>query len=86
LLCRSTAGTVYSCGVHPLDVIKSILQTQPPGTKLYRGAWHCAQQVVNEHGFRSLFRGLGPVAVQAFPAHAIGFVVYEAVLRLLPEA
>jgi hypothetical protein len=70
--------------LHAVDVVKSLLQTQPPGVRMYAGTIDCAKRVVAEHGARALFRGLGPVAVRAFPAHAIGFFVYEWTLRMLP--
>lgn len=70
--------------MHPIDVIKSHLQTQKPGTKTYAGTLDCARKIIAEHGVGALFRGIGPVAVRAFPANAIGFVVYEWILKHLP--
>lgn len=60
-----------------MDVIKTRMQTDSLTNPRYRGVVHCARTLVAEEGFRSLFRGLSPCLVRAFPANAVAFYVFE---------
>lgn len=55
----------------PADVVKSRLQTAPPGQ--YRNATHVVTDLVKKEGWGALFKGLGPAMVRAFPANAACF-------------
>eukprot|EP00013_Stygamoeba_regulata_P001603 CAMPEP_0177634646 /NCGR_PEP_ID=MMETSP0447-20121125/3478_1 /TAXON_ID=0 /ORGANISM="Stygamoeba regulata, Strain BSH-02190019" /LENGTH=292 /DNA_ID=CAMNT_0019136379 /DNA_START=68 /DNA_END=943 /DNA_ORIENTATION=- len=59
----------------PADVLKSRLQTSPPGT--YTGLLHCYQDLVKTEGYRALYKGVGPVMLRAFPANAACFFGVE---------
>ena len=48
--------------------------------------WTVAYDLVNEHGWRYMFRGLGVTLARAFPVNAIIFPVYEFVLIQLGES
>ena len=66
--------------IYPFDVIKSRMQTGPLDRHLQKGMWTVGADIVQEHGVKRLFRGLGITLVRAFPVNAIIFPVYEFVL------
>lgn len=71
----STWGIIY-----PFDVIKSHMQTSPLERHLQKGMWTVGSDIIRDHGFKHMFRGLGVTLVRAFPVNAIIFPVYEFVL------
>mmetsp|Transcript_254 Transcript_254/g.502 ORF Transcript_254/g.502 Transcript_254/m.502 type:complete len:366 (+) Transcript_254:66-1163(+) len=71
----STWGIIY-----PFDVIKSRMQTSPLERHLQKGMWTVGSDIIRNHGFNHMFRGLGVTLVRAFPVNAIIFPVYEFVL------
>jgi len=71
--------------IYPLDVIKSRIQTGPLERELRQGMWTVGRDIVEERGWRGLFRGLGVTLVRAFPVNAIIFPVYEFVLIQLGD-
>ncbi|KAL7469766.1 hypothetical protein ACHAXS_010021 [Conticribra weissflogii] len=71
--------------IYPFDVIKSKIQTSPLESHLQKGMWTVASDIVKEHGWRHMFRGLGVTLVRAFPVNAIIFPVYEFVLLQLGD-
>ena len=71
--------------IYPFDVIKSRIQTSPLENHLRKGMWTVAYDIINEHGWRYMFRGLGVTLARAFPVNAIIFPVYEFVLIQLGE-
>lgn len=42
------------------------------------------RQIYSKHGISALFRGVTPNALRAFPANAVGLLVYEWTMRMLP--
>ncbi|KAI8822403.1 mitochondrial carrier domain-containing protein [Fimicolochytrium jonesii] len=56
----------------PSDVIKSRIQSSPPGT--YLGFTDAAKRLVRTEGLGSLFRGTAPALLRLVPANAAGFV------------
>lgn len=72
--------------IYPFDVIKSRIQTGPLEKHLRKSMWTVAYDLVNEHGWRYMFRGLGVTLARAFPVNAIIFPVYEFVLIQLGES
>lgn len=71
--------------IYPFDVIKSRIQTAPLDRHLQKGMWTVARELVQENGWRFMFRGLGVTLVRAFPVNAIIFPVYEFVLLQLGD-
>lgn len=71
--------------VYPLDIIKTRIQTAPIHcTKPCQSKiWHVGKDIVNQHGWRHLFRGLGVTMVRAFPVNGIIFPLYEFTLMHL---
>ena len=78
------AGTCFWIPVFPADVVKSRWQVDSPaapGGPQFRSLLDCAAQTVRGGGVRALYRGFGPAMVRAYPANAVCFAAYEAVVR-----
>ena len=72
------AGSATWAIVYPVDVIKTHVQTMPldtPRAKL--SMYRVGSQIVAQHGWRHLFRGLGITLIRAFPVNGTIFPVYE---------
>jgi len=65
----------------PADVIKSRLQTAPPGT--YSGLIDCVSKLLKQEGPKALFKGLGPAMLRAFPANAACFLGVEVSMKAM---
>jgi len=83
------AGVVTWTVSYPQDVIKSHIQLQDPNKPLrYKailfdgGFWRCGNHLVQQEGWRSLWRGYTPCALRSVPANAAGFFVYEQVVSM----
>eukprot|EP00188_Purpureofilum_apyrenoidigerum_P001731 Plantae.Rhodophyta-Purpureofilum_apyrenoidigerum.ctg19820.p1 GENE.Plantae.Rhodophyta-Purpureofilum_apyrenoidigerum.ctg19820~~Plantae.Rhodophyta-Purpureofilum_apyrenoidigerum.ctg19820.p1 ORF type:complete len:308 (+),score=30.49 Plantae.Rhodophyta-Purpureofilum_apyrenoidigerum.ctg19820:99-1022(+) len=77
------AGVCYWALVYPADLIKTRIQTDSDLTPRYRGIIDCARQVYREGGLRGLYRGATPGILRSFPANAVCFIIYEAVVQHL---
>ena len=83
-LAGGCSGALTWALIYPFDVIKTRIQTTsmqtPPSQRrmsfIYRS-------IVNQHGWRYLFRGLGITLFRAFPVNGIIFPVYEFTLAKL---
>lgn len=72
--------------IYPFDVIKTKIQTSAIDTPLReRRISYIYGNIVDNHGFRHLFRGLGITVFRAFPVNAIIFPVYEFTLMHLVD-
>ena len=69
--------------VHPMDLIKSKIQTDNLKAPKYAGIADAFRQTVAERGFRGLYRGVGPSLLRAFVGNACQFTVYEQVMKAL---
>ncbi|XP_065845971.1 mitochondrial carnitine/acylcarnitine carrier protein-like isoform X2 [Oscarella lobularis] len=85
ILAGGISGIVHWTYAIIPDTIKSRLQTAPDG-KYPRGARDIVREAVKGEGVRSLYRGLGPVVLRAFPANASCFLGYEVALYFLNKA
>ncbi|KAJ1990948.1 hypothetical protein H4R33_001529 [Dimargaris cristalligena] len=84
LLAGGVAGIIDWAVTMPVDTLKSRLQTAPPG--MYpRGIRDVARHLVQTEGWSSLYRGIGPVMLRAFPANAACFAGYEAAMSVLSQ-
>lgn len=63
------------------DTLKSRYQTAPEGT--YTGIRQVFVQMVRTEGVMSLFKGLSPVMIRAFPANAACFLGFELAMKFL---
>jgi hypothetical protein len=77
-LAGGTTGAVTWAMVYPVDVIKTKIQTTPLDAPLdTRRVLTVARDIVRQHGWRQLFRGLNVTVFRAFPVNGIIFPVYE---------
>jgi len=81
------SGALTWAIIYPFDVIKTRIQTTPLDTPLEkRRMGYIYRQIMENHGWRFLFRGLGVTLLRAFPVNAIIFPVYEFTLQHLSES
>lgn len=72
--------------VFPVDAIKTNLQKDIMMQKpKYHGVIDCARSLFQKNGFRGLYRGLNVTLIRAFPIHSLNFLVYEQVLKSIPQ-
>ncbi|CAM9410559.1 unnamed protein product [Ectocarpus fasciculatus] len=91
------AGVLYTVATHPIDTVKSLVQTDSIKAPRYRGfldGWRqaLAQGRRRDRGgaggggvkaFLGLYRGLSPAIARAFLGNSALFVTYESVLDVL---
>jgi len=87
----STTGTLCAGGFAgmlnwlfaiPIDTLKSKLQVAPDG-KYPHGIRSVFIDVMRNDGAATLFRGLGPIMLRAFPANAACFLGYETAMKVI---
>lgn len=83
LLAGGLAG-IASCSLtHPLDVIKSRLQTDGRnGFNKYNGISHCLKVGLSTEGPSFLTRGLLSTVIRAFPSTAVTFSIVNVVMNV----
>jgi hypothetical protein len=73
--------------VLPLDVAKTRIQTAQPGSSWDTGMLQQLRMLWREGGRRSLWAGLPPTLLRAFPANACQWLAWEVAMRqLLPPS
>lgn len=73
--------------VLPLDVAKTRIQTAQPGSSWDTGVLQQLRMLWREGGRRSLWAGLPPTLLRAFPANACQWLAWEMAMRqLLPPS
>lgn len=90
LITGSMAGGIAGAITTPLDVLKTLLQTQhsatntstPHQSKHYRGIMEGLIWNYKHQGLAGLFRGIGPRVFWTSLQSALMFVIYEQVLHL----
>ncbi|CAF0769989.1 unnamed protein product [Rotaria sordida] len=65
----------------PPDVLKSRFQTAPAGK--YAGIADVLRELIRTEGIGSLYKGIVPVMLRAFPANAACFLGYELTIKFL---
>jgi len=85
LLAGGSAGVANWLTVFPIDVVKSVIQTDMNNTYAagHRGMLQCAKSIVANNGIAGLFRGIGPALLRSFPANAACFLAVEKTMQLL---
>eukprot|EP00887_Chlorella_sp_A99_P005789 scaffold1.g5789.t1 len=77
ILCGGLAGMLMWALVLPVDVAKTRVQTAYPGSPYDVGILKQMRMLHREGGVGSLYSGLGPTLVRAFPANAAQWLVWE---------
>ncbi len=83
MIASSLAGGLARLPCHPIDTVKSRIQTQnwmhaSSGT-VYRNFLHGLRKTWAREGLRGLYRGLGPTMLGSVPASCLYFTTYEIV-------
>jgi solute carrier family 25 carnitine/acylcarnitine transporter 20/29 len=70
---------------YPMDVIKSLMQTDhvEKSQRQYRNIVDCTKQVYNRGGIKAFFRGFIPCIVRSFPANGACFLMFNTVQSML---
>ncbi|KAM0949515.1 putative mitochondrial carrier domain superfamily [Dioscorea sansibarensis] len=78
LVCGGLAGSTAALFTTPFDVVKTRLQTQPPGSLAqYEGVLHALCEIARQEGMQGLYRGLTPRLAMYVSQGAIFFASYE---------
>ncbi|CEP60060.1 organic acid transporter LALA0_S01e02124g [Lachancea lanzarotensis] len=78
------SGIALWLSVYPLDVIKSIMQTDRIDQQVHgKNIVRVAQNVYAKHGWKAFFKGFGPTMLRAAFANAATFATFEMAMRLL---
>lgn len=78
----SLLGVVSWTIIYPVDMLKSRIQVDGITSTKYTNAYDCLQKTINSGGVSSLFRGLTPTVIRAFPVNAVTFAVVTWTMRL----
>jgi hypothetical protein len=65
------AGLIEAVLMHPADTIKTRLQARHVAGRVYTGPMDVVTSIWHEEGFRTFYRGLGPVINSVVPRVAL---------------
>lgn len=78
------AGTVLWISIYPLDVIKSVIQTDKLHNPIFKNSMvKVAKTLYAKEGLSAFFKGFVPTILRASPANAATFVTFELALRMM---
>ncbi|CCK71490.1 organic acid transporter KNAG_0H00750 [Huiozyma naganishii CBS 8797] len=78
------SGTTLWIMVYPIDVIKSVMQTDGLVTrKCGNNMGQVAKHIFKTHGIGGFLKGFGPTILRAAPANGATFATFELMMRLL---
>lgn len=81
LLSGGIAGSISWLVSHPIDVVKSCVQSQ--GFSNQRTAWQLTQAHFATEGPQYFLKGFGATMLRAFPVSAVTFLVYEKTMQFM---
>ncbi|KAI7869381.1 mitochondrial carrier [Spinellus fusiger] len=79
----AVGGVSYWLCCYPLDVVKSVIQHQALAPRGFY-VTSVMKEIVQQDGYRGLFRGLGPTLLRSIPAAGATFTAYELCIRAYP--
>lgn len=81
MLAGGIGGIGYWILSYPFDVIKTAMQCDAVNRneRAYKNTIHCAKTLWAQGGMKRFTAGLSPCLARAFPANAVGFMLYEVV-------
>ncbi|KAL9265140.1 Mitochondrial arginine transporter BAC1-like protein [Drosera capensis] len=82
ILSGGLGGVAFWSAVLPLDVAKTIIQTDPDRSGT-RNPFRVLHSVYRRAGIRGCYAGLGPTILRAFPANAAAIVTWEFAMKIL---
>ncbi|CAH1102632.1 unnamed protein product [Psylliodes chrysocephalus] len=85
LFAGGMAGVTSWLIPYPIDVIKSKIQVDGITSHQYNGYYDCIKQTIKTEGVGSLYRGLTPTLIRAFPVNAVTFCVVTWSLRIFDQ-
>lgn len=86
LIAGGLAGTISWTTSHPLDTIKTRMQSDFGRDKRqYRNWLHCVSKSYAEEGLAVFFRGVGVNALRGFPQSAALFLGYEMTIQFFKD-
>ncbi|CAB4251938.1 similar to Saccharomyces cerevisiae YBR104W YMC2 Mitochondrial protein, putative inner membrane transporter with a role in oleate metabolism and glutamate biosynthesis [Maudiozyma barnettii] len=78
------AGTVLWVAIYPLDVIKSVIQTDKLKNPVYKNSMvKVAKSLYAKEGAMAFFKGFVPTILRASPVNAATFLSFECAMRLM---
>ena len=77
MIAGSLAGIMEHCVMHPIDSVKTRLQSLGTGRPVKPGLTSVMMAMVHEEGALLPWRGMGAMIAGAGPAHAFYFAAYE---------
>ncbi|CAL5229862.1 g13273 [Coccomyxa viridis] len=81
MICGGAAGTIMWATVLPIDAAKTRLQTATPGSPRDVGVIRNLQMMYREGGLGTLYAGIRPTLIRAFPANAAQWLAWEIAMR-----
>lgn len=80
----ASAGTALWLMVYPIDVVKSVMQTDGlKERKFGKSVITVVQKFYSQNGIKGFFKGFGPTMLRAAPANAATFAAFEMTMRAL---
>lgn len=80
----AVAGTGLWLAIYPLDVVKSVMQTDNLNNPRFGNSIRSvARKILAEGGASAFFKGFGPTMMRAAPANGATFATFELAMRLL---
>ena len=78
------SGTTLWIMVYPIDVIKSVMQTDSLTKPKYgKSILSVGRQLYAKNGMAAFLKGFGPTIIRAAPANGATFATFEIMMRLL---
>jgi hypothetical protein len=78
------AGALYYLVGHPLDTVQASIMAQRAPKERFSGAIEAVRYLLSQpSGWRTLFRGVLPNVIQAFPGGAVSMVAFEFTLAII---
>eukprot|EP01120_Amphizonella_sp_Union-15-10_P006798 TRINITY_DN2236_c0_g1_i3.p1 TRINITY_DN2236_c0_g1~~TRINITY_DN2236_c0_g1_i3.p1 ORF type:complete len:226 (+),score=18.13 TRINITY_DN2236_c0_g1_i3:307-984(+) len=79
LLAGSLGGVAFWTFIYPIDVVKSLMQTDHPRScdRKYKSMLDCIRKVYSSEGFRGFWKGYGVCVLRSVPTNAFAFLAYE---------
>ena len=83
LVFGACAGLVGQSLTYPLDIVRRRMQVASDVQHGVGAMWRHAREIVAQHGYRGMFRGLSINWIKAAPSTAVGFTVYDYAKHML---